>query len=210
MPLGLSLFHSLKNRESNIRIPSYDKSAHNGAGDRVPEEQWDVVNKPGEKPIDVIIFEGWCVAFRPLTNEAVAQKWHDAVNTEAARKQRNESPSGRLGFNRLEDALFVNDALRSYDQITDFLDAFVFLDAEETQYVYDWRLEQERKLREEKGSGMSDERVREFVDGYYPAYELFTQRLRKGVFTDMGEEGKGRQLRLTVGRDRGVVGDEVT
>lgn len=32
----------------------------------------------------------------------------------------------------------------------------------------------------------------------YPSYELFTDRLRAGVF----HEGKGRQLRLVVGKDR--------
>ena len=34
----------------------------------------------------------------------------------------------------------------------------------------------------------------------YPAYELFTDNLRAGIF---GKE-KGRQLRLVVGRDRRV------
>ena len=47
---------------------------------------------------------------------------------------------------------------------------------------------------------MTDEQVKEFVDGYYPAYELFTETLREGVFED-----KGRQLRLVVGQDRKVV-----
>ena len=48
---------------------------------------------------------------------------------------------------------------------------------------------------------MTDEQVRHFVDGYYPAYELFTETLRAGVF---GED-KGRQLRLVVGPDRKVI-----
>ena len=48
---------------------------------------------------------------------------------------------------------------------------------------------------------MTDEQVRHFVDGYYPAYELFTETLRAGVF---GED-KSRQLRLVVGPDRKVI-----
>jgi len=36
----------------------------------------------------------------------------------------------------------------------------------------------------------------------YPAYELYTDVLRSGIFP--GETGKGRQLRLVVGEDRRV------
>lgn len=38
-------------------------------------------------------------------------------------------------------------------------------DAEDTHYVYDWRLEQEAKMREAKGRGMTDAQVIEFVNG---------------------------------------------
>lgn len=200
VPLALSLFHSLKIREQNIHIPSYDKSAYIGKGDRVDESKWNVVNEPGEAPIDVVVFEGWCVGFGPLTDTEVEQKWRHAVETNTQLLNSGKPPSGRLGNNSLESALFVNNALRSYDEITNYLDAFIFLDAEETKYVYDWRLEQEKKMRDEKGSGMTDEQVEEFVDGYYPAYELFTERLRRGIFQETG-----RQLRLEIGRDRRVI-----
>lgn len=89
-------------------------------------------------------------------------------------------------------------------------------DAEDLQYVYAWRLEQEAMLREEKGSGMTDEEVSKFVDGCwstfnhisthllteldYPSYELFTEQLRAGVF----EGRKGSQLRIVIGKDRNI------
>lgn len=38
-------------------------------------------------------------------------------------------------------------------------------DAEDTQYVYAWRLEQEAALRASKGTGMTDEQVVKFVNG---------------------------------------------
>lgn len=62
---------------------------------------------------------------------------------------------------------------------------------------------------------MTDAQVVDFVNGCeytlalpprhlklpdYPAYELFTERLRAGAFDDE----KGRQLRLVVGEDRRV------
>ena len=37
-------------------------------------------------------------------------------------------------------------------------------DAEDTKFVYEWRLEQEASLRSKKGGGMTDEQVRKFVD----------------------------------------------
>ena len=174
----------------------------------MPEDEWKIVNKQGERSIDVVIFEGWCVGFRPLEDAEVESHWRDAVTYEEGLKTAGKPPHGRLGYNKLEDVTFVNDALRQYDEITDYLDAFIFLDAEDTKYVYDWRLEQEKKLREAKGRGMTDEKVRNFVDGYYPAYELWTDGLRKGIFAGSAN-GPGRQLRLVVGKDRKVLTEEV-
>ena len=71
-------------------------------------------------------------------------------------------------------------------------------------------------MRLAKGSAMTDEQVIEFVDGCeftktidiitangsldYPAYELYTENLRNGVFP----ERKERQVRLVIGQDRRV------
>jgi D-glycerate 3-kinase len=88
--------------------------------------------------------------------------------------------------------------------INSALDAFIHIDAEEIEYVYAWRAEQEAQLRREKGAGMSEEQVVKFVDAYYPAYELFTEGVREGIFNGKGEDRKGCQLRVVVGRDRSV------
>lgn len=76
-----------------------------------------------------------------------------------------------------------------------------YRDAEDTKFVYGWRLEQEAALRASKGVGMTQEQVINFVNGYYPAYELYTATLRNGIF---GPDDKARQLRLVVGQDRKV------
>ena len=175
------------------RVPSYDKSAFNGQGDRTPQETWQTVNGIGQPAIKVVIFEGWCVGFRALSEQELKTKWESAVG------QREEGNyHGRLGFNRLEDVGFVNDALKGYDQLTDQLDVLIHLDAADPFWVYEWREEQEQALRATKGSGMTTEQVKHFVDGYYPAYELFTDRLRTGIFGRMMD----RQLRLVIGKDR--------
>jgi D-glycerate 3-kinase len=168
------------------RVPQYDKSAYAGHGDRVPESEWDEVNRPGELPTQIIIFEGWCVGFRAVDEDEVEQRW--------------KAPSRTLQAHKLEHLLFVNEKLRGYDVITDLFDAFIHIDAEDTEYVYEWRIQQEAALRLQKGAGMTDEQILTFVDGYYPAYELFSDGVRRGIFPDQ----QGRQLRLIVGKDRKV------
>ncbi|KAI9054743.1 hypothetical protein LZ554_001894 [Drepanopeziza brunnea f. sp. 'monogermtubi'] len=192
LALARALFAALRTG-SECRVPAYDKAAYDGQGDRVPEAQWQVINREGEEEeekVRVVIFEGWCVGFSALPEAEVVR--------------RREGPNRTLSTNRLEDLLFVNERLAEYDQVLncDF-DAFIHLDAEDTDYVYKWRQEQEAALWREKGTGMSVEQVTRFVDGYYPAYELYTERLRGGIFR--GKEGaQGKNLRLIIGSDRRV------
>lgn len=195
LPLALSVLSDL--HQGNVtRIPSYDKSAFNGQGDRVPQEQWKAVNQKGQPQTKVIILEGWCIGFRALPEIELRRRWEMTVNQE----QRGEY-QGRLGQNKLENVTFVNEALRNYQELTNQLDAFIHIDAADPMFAYQWRLEQEVSLRLSKGSGMTDEQVIDFVNGYYPAYELFTDRLRAGVFD--GE--KNKQLRIIIGEDRKVI-----
>jgi D-glycerate 3-kinase len=152
----------------------------------VPASEWTTVNGPGQAKIQVVIFEGWCVGFRPLDEATIEAKWR--------------APSRTLHRHKLEHLFFVNERLRAYDAVTDLLDAFVHIDAADTEYVYAWRLQQEEALRRERGAGMTDEQVVKFVDAYYPAYELFSDGLRAGILPDR----PGSQLQLVVAKDRSV------
>ncbi|KAH6673621.1 P-loop containing nucleoside triphosphate hydrolase protein [Halenospora varia] len=187
IPLATSLINSLLHSKETS-IPSYSKHLFSGLGDRLPPSEFHHVNKPNSTPIRVIILEGWCVGFRSLSNAKVAEK--------------QASPSITLGKHKLEHLEFVNDKLKEYDIMTNEFDAFIHIDAEDTKYVYEWREQQEAALRREKGTGMSKEEVVRFVDGYFPAYELYVDGVRSGVLV---EKGEGRQLRLVVGRDRKVL-----
>jgi D-glycerate 3-kinase len=183
--LAEHFFSSIMRVEPTM-VPSYDKSAHSGQGDRAPQSEWVHVNGPGHPKVEIVIFEGWCVGFRSLSPEDVENKW--------------SAPSRTLWAHKLEHLLFVNERLRDYDVMTDLLNVFIHIDAEDTGYVYDWRQQQETALRRERGSGMTEEEVVRFVDGYYPAYELFVDKLREGIFKD----NPGHQLRLLVRKDRSV------
>jgi D-glycerate 3-kinase len=149
--------------------------------------------------VKVIIFEGWCVGFRPLHVETL--RWKEWSN--------RSDPNTVLSRYKNEDLEFVNERLRDYDCLWEYLDVFIHIDALDIKYVYDWRREQEDELRREKGpeNAMTDEEVITFVDGYYPAYELYTNDLRKGVFQGR-EDRKGCQLRLQVGPTRRVMEKE--
>lgn len=114
-----------------------------------------------------------------------------------------KGPSRTLQKHKLEHLNLVNERLAAYDAFTNLFDAFIHIDSEDTEYVYIWRQQQEDHLRELKGdpnAGMTKEQVVTFVDGYYPAYELYTDSLRNGVIANR----PGSQLRLIVGRDRKV------
>jgi D-glycerate 3-kinase len=168
----------------------------------VPDSEWESVNTDPAHPVKVVLFEGWCVGYRPLSAFSLRRKWEAAYT--AANTPHSDYP-GRLGHNTLQSVTTINEALQQYHAITDQLDAFIHIDAFDPLYVYQWRLEQEHALWEKKGSGMSDDEVTRFVDGYYPAYELYTESLRGGVFAGQAEEAaRGRQMRLVVGEDRRV------
>jgi D-glycerate 3-kinase len=110
----------------------------------------------------VIILEGWCVGFQALPEAELKLKWQAATEIERAGQG-----TGQLGNLKYADVEFVNDALWEYGKVWEMFDAFVHIDAAQTEWVYDWRLEAEVKMREAKGvqNAMTDEQVRSFVDG---------------------------------------------
>lgn len=120
---GIELFDALAERRPDVKIPSYDKSQFNGAGDRRPEEQWPVVNKSNEQAVEVIIFEGWCVGFRSLSDEEVQHKWEMAVQE----AESGDSYTGRLGRLELKHVLFINSKLKEYDVLTNRFGAFIHM-----------------------------------------------------------------------------------
>lgn len=202
--LALSIFDDLRQNRPT-KIPQYNKALFSGKGDRLPESEWETVSEP----VDIILFEGWCVGFQPLQIDELKRK-HSAAATEATSDK--ASYKGRLGHNTEDSVTTINTALTQYSKLWSYFDVFVHIDAADPLFVYKWRLQQEATTRRDRGGGMTDEEVTKFVDGYYPAYELYTETLRDGIFkpsqqTEAGSEKKdwkGRQLRLVVDEGRKV------
>ncbi|KAF2004061.1 P-loop containing nucleoside triphosphate hydrolase protein [Amniculicola lignicola CBS 123094] len=170
---------------SSLQIPSFDKSRFNGEGDRAPEYEWPTINK---KP-DVVVLEGWCLGFRPLSPSEVE-----------ARRQ----TSSLLKQHRTEHLQEVNQNLAKYCEVfmgPQHFDFLIHIDTEDLQNVYTWRLQQEHALIRAKGSGMADAEVSAFIDLYMPGYLLYLDGLREGLF---GEE-KEKQVRIVLDKGREVV-----
>lgn len=201
-----------------VWIPSFDKSLFQGQGDRVPRSNWKTI--ASHRPVDVVIFEGWCVGFQPLPETEIERKRAEALrlrNSEQHGLEKSVAKGGlenqfsttTLADHELADLLHVNDCLRQYCE--DFMgpshfNFMVHLDTNDLANVYTWRMQQEHALRKLKGTGMSNEAVVKFVQVYMPAYELYLDGLRLGFFGKTGDPSGGKgQLQLVMDIERNVV-----
>jgi D-glycerate 3-kinase len=142
-------------RLGSTPLPSFDKSTD----ERRPIPTWRSV----AGPLDVVIFEGWCVGARPQADPDLAE----AVNALEA-----------LGDPDGVWRRYVNRQLAEpYQALFGRLDELVLLQAPSFEVVRAWRTEQEAKLRERTGLGMSDEEVARFVQHY--------ERLTRWILDEM-------------------------
>lgn len=190
--LAGKFFESLRSYRGTgeLKIPSFDKSKFGGEGDRAPELEWPTIT---QKP-DVVVFEGWCVGFRPLPAEAIEEKHKLALS--------GKLPVNTPAQHQLGHLLEVNENLKRYCDAfmgPQYFDFFIHIDTDDLRNVYTWRLQQEHKMIETKGSGMTDDQVRAFVDGYMPSYEVYLDKLREGLFED-----GGRMVRVVLDKSRSV------
>jgi D-glycerate 3-kinase len=203
--LAATFFNDVKGQTGSVAVPSFDKSAFNGEGDRVPSQEWMRL----KLPIDVLVFEGWCVGFSAISDNELQTRWElaKAMGRELYSISGHSVPKSAVASHRLEHLKVMNENLRKYGQ--EFMgpghfDYLVQLDTADLSTVYQWRIEQEHGLWEKRGSGMTDEQVIRFVEGYMPAYELYLSRLRSDPFFDR-KSGKGNHLRLLLNPDRTVL-----
>lgn len=129
--LGLRLLAGLRGLKKNrtMSLPVFDKAID----DRLPEE--DARRVTG--PVDLVLFEGWCVGAKPQQNEALAAP----VNS----LERLEDPD--LVWRRYVNQQLAKDYARLFGEI-DFL---IMLKVPGMASVVEWRGTQERKLAECSG-----------------------------------------------------------
>jgi D-glycerate 3-kinase len=132
----------------SLAVPRFDKSVD----DRAPKSDWAVAHGP----VDLIVFEGWCVGSRAEPDDRLSAPINDLEANEDASGEWREHVNRMLGT--------------EYRKLFERLDALVFLEAPNFDAVYHWRLEQEHKLEDAAGrsaSGvMSNAEVARFVQHF--------------------------------------------
>ena len=125
LDLALSTFRQIQdNSEFPVLIPAFDKAID----DRLPRERW----KSYEHPVDIVLFEGWCVGAHPQTEQELIEP----VNSLEA--QEDADGRWRERVNR-----FLAD---QYQTWFGFIDSLIMLAVPSMEQVYEWRGLQENKL----------------------------------------------------------------
>ena len=149
--LGIDILQNLRRlgEGQSIRLPRFDKAND----DRLPSTEWSQV----QGPVDLILFEGWCLGARPQPEYAL-----------------------KIGVNDLEECEDAHYAWRShvnrhlasdYAELFSMLDRLVFLQAPSWESVFIWRSRQEQQLAastpDPQGSRIMDtSQLRRFVQNY--------------------------------------------
>lgn len=160
MPLGSSLLTQLKTAApgSEVRLPVYDKSMHNGQGDR----STDTVTVT--MPVDVVIFEGWCLGFYPLEDAELAKRHNEARSAAAHSAEGGGALSATFcSQHPLESLREINESLGGFLEWYQHIDAFVQLRPDNLHNVFAWRLQAEHAMKSKGKPGMADEQVHAFV-----------------------------------------------
>jgi D-glycerate 3-kinase len=143
--------------QGKVTLPAFDKARDT----RLPRGRWRTV----AAPVDVILFEGWCVGARAQGAAALATPVNDL--------ERLEDPDGVW-------RAYVNDQLDGpYQALFGMLHDLILLQPPGFEVVAGWRAEQEAKLRARTGAGMDEAQVARFVAHY--------ERLTRWILAEMPE-----------------------
>lgn len=144
-----AIFKQLTQATGTLALPRFDKASDNPFA----TEQWPSINLP----VDIVLFEGWCWGVAPQEPQALISP----INT----LESQWDPDGQ--WRRYVNRVLAEDYLPLYAQ----MDFWILLQAPSFDCVYQWRLEQENKLRltlnSKDNSGiMSDSQVLQFIQYY--------------------------------------------
>lgn len=160
LPLLKRVLNAIRSRNESVNIPTYDKSQHQGKGDRL-EDGWIEIDC---SDLQVVLFEGWFNGYVHIpSEEMLLDKW--AVIASKFPKVKEE------------DVVRLNTNLELYFDIWRLFDCFICVRTDSIENVYKWRQQQELALIKQRGVGMSETEVKTFVDRYMPVYGLYFSRL---------------------------------
>jgi D-glycerate 3-kinase len=154
--LGIETLQALR-EHGRVKLPRFDKAVD----DRSPDMHWDEV----QAPVEIILFEGWCVGARPQDPSTLVHP----INA----LESHEDSDGRWRN-------YVNEQLQDeYQMLFAQIDHLVLLAAPSFDVVLRWRTQQERELAQRRdGPGvMNDAALIRFVQHY--------ERLTRHVLDEM-------------------------
>jgi D-glycerate 3-kinase len=158
--LGLATLRALR-EPGRVALPRFDKATD----DRLPREVWRQV----AAPVQVVLFEGWCVGARTQESAALMVP----VNA----LERDEDPE-RVW------RTYVNESLGgAYQQLFAEIDALILLQPPGFEVVYAWRCEQEHKLRERADIPAAECRV--MSDAQIARFVAHFERLTRHILAEM-------------------------
>jgi len=133
--LGIRTLNALQNGKT-VALPRFNKAED----DPYPYHQWPMQ----AQPVDLILFEGWCVASRPQSEADL----REPVN----RLEAIDDPRG-------DWRRYVNDRLAgAYQVLFRSIDCLILLEVADFSWVYGWRKKQEDDLRRRQtGSRIMEE-----------------------------------------------------
>ena len=178
---GTHSFEELYTSFGNIRngheanIPIFDKSKHNGKGDRIGYRQV-------KTPLDIWIFEGWCVGVPQVDPSQFPSIMQE--NEYAKKVFEGLDP-------RHEHYQKVLEHIEKYQKIWSFLDDWTVMQPINIRSIESWRQDQERRTIATKGSGMTPEEVSIFIRPYIPITWLIyhhIQRNKPNCIITVGED----------------------
>ncbi|PWN92568.1 P-loop containing nucleoside triphosphate hydrolase protein [Acaromyces ingoldii] len=185
MRLGSDVLRSLSTingDQTTVLLPVFDKSLHAGQGDRSK------ATVRVSSPVDVVIFEGWCLGFLPIPPQELEKRYAGDIG---ARKQ-------YFSAHQLASLSDINERLQAYTEWYGYLDAFVQLVPRDINDVFAWRLQAEHNMISSGKEGMTDQEVHDFVARYMPGYELFSSGVNG---KDTPWSGRGMALTIDANRD---------
>ena len=155
--LAKDLLSKLKQgAQQSITIPVFDKALD----DRADEALWQQVSGP----VDIIIFEGWCVGAVAEDSQAL----HNPMN----RLEAEEDPDG-VWRN------YVNEQLKGpYQELFSLIDKLIMMKVPSMENVFEWRSLQEQKLRAARQDETSATRImsEQALQRFIMHYERITRR----------------------------------
>ncbi|MEB3357008.1 MAG: glycerate kinase [Synechococcales bacterium] len=142
--LGLAVLQQLRQAAPNepVQVPRFDKSLHQGSGDRTTPET--------VQGVGVVLFEGWFVGARPIDPQRFDQA-PSPIDTDADRAFARE----------------INQRLQAYLPLWDQMDRLMVLYPADYRLSQQWRREAEQVMKDQGKSGMSDAEIEQFVTYFW-------------------------------------------